>query len=505
MHATGSMRLILSYCLLAAAFACCGLAAAAGASECAVAASVFAPAGMEPMVERALLAAANGGTERNRAASRNGSRTKPGLEDAHPRQPPNVTLRAALVAGGRLLREGPSWRVFEAGRGARAAKKLIWSGGGAEPKIRLKPGRYRVEAEYGLARKSAVIRVRRNKPLSTTLVLNAGTIRVRGVAVRGGPLLVDMSFSLRRASTGEDTAELSRSTLSEAVFHVPAGTYTLRAEHGLASTEISVSVKAGREKTVEAVMKTGVLILSAHARSEGAPLSGVTFTVHDDSESAGGREVARSVRDEPRFDLPAGRYRVTAVLGLARDEREVEIVAGKEKAVSFALGAGGIRLFSILAGSRQPLDHDLVYKVYSLTHDGASAGRPLVTTTNVAPTLFLKRGKYRIECHYGWHNARQFREVEVRAGETIEAGFEHLAAGVTLKLVSRAGGKPLAPVKWTLKYSGGGTVLISQDDAPALILQAGRYQAMAQHEKKTYSRAFEASANSEQTVELIAE
>ncbi len=502
MQATGPMRRILRYCLLTAALACCGFAAAAGGR--AMAASVFAPAGME-RIGSTLLATVNGGAERDRAARRHRSRTKPGLKDAPSRHSPNVTLRAVLAGGGRPVREGLSWRVFEAHRGARGAKKLIWSGGGAEPKILLKPGRYRVEAEYGLARKSAVIRVRRNKPLSTTLVLNAGTIRVRGVAVQGGPLLGDMSFALRSASAGADAAELSRSTLSEAVFHVPAGTYTLRAEHGLASTEISVSVKAGREKAAEVVMNTGVLTLSAHARREGAPLSGVTFTVHDDSESGGGREVARSVRDEPRFGLPAGRYRVTAVLGLARNERKVEIAAGKETAESFVLGAGGVRMFSILAGRRQPLDHDLVYKVYSLSHDGAGAGRPLVTTTSAAPTLFLERGKYRIECQYGWHNARQFREVEVKAGETIEAGFEHLAAGVTLKLVSRAGGKPLAPVKWTLKYSGGGTVLISQDDSPALILQAGRYQAMAQHEKKTYSRAFEASANSEQTVELIAE
>ena len=60
-------------------------------------------------------------------------------------------------------------------------------------------------------------------------------------------------------------------------------------------------------------------------------------------------------------------------------------------------------------------------------------------------------------------------------------------------------------VKWTLKYADGGTVLISQDAVPNLILQTGRYQAMAQHDTKIYSRTFEAVANREQTIELIAE
>ena len=60
-------------------------------------------------------------------------------------------------------------------------------------------------------------------------------------------------------------------------------------------------------------------------------------------------------------------------------------------------------------------------------------------------------------------------------------------------------------MKWTLKYNGGGTVLISQDAAPSLILQAGNYQAMAQHEAKTYSQTFEATSNQEQTIEIIAQ
>ncbi len=509
MRATMPMRLILKYCLAAAALACCGYVAAVAASARVMTAPpAWSGTGgaVAQVASDAALTFVSDRKRRHKTVRRRKSRASARRPAAQRRRAPNVTLRAVLAAGCEPLRQGLSWRVFQERHDRPGAKKkLVWSGGGAEPEIHLNPGKYRVEAEYGLAQNSTIIDAKANKPITATLVLNAGTIRVRGVAMAGGPALRDMFFKLHSAQAGPEAADLGRSTRSETLFHAPAGAYRLHAEHGLASTDMMVTVEAGREASAEAVMNTGVLTLSARARRDGPPLSGVVFTVYDGGEAGSKREVVRSVRDEPRLDLPAGRYRVVAVLGLAREERKVEIAAGKVKTVPFLLNAGGVRLFSVLAGSRQPLDRNLLYKVYRLSQDGAGAGKTLATTTNAKPTLFLKQGRYRIECQYGWHNARQVREVEVKAGETVEAGFEHLAAGVTLKLVARPGGRPLGRVKWTLKYSGGGTVLISQDASPALTLQAGRYQAMARHGNKTYSRVFEAAANSEQTVEIIAE
>ena len=46
----------------------------------------------------------------------------------------------------------------------------------------------------------------------------------------------------------------------------------------------------------------------------------------------------------------------------------------------------------------------------------------------------------------------------------------------------------------------GGTVLISQDDEPSLILQAGSYQVVAQYSTKTYTRAFDANPNEVHTI-----
>jgi len=159
----------------------------------------------------------------------------------------------------------------------------------------------------------------------------------------------------------------------------------------------------------------------------------------------------------------------------------------------------------VLAGRDAPLDRLLIYKVYAMASDQGASAQSVATSAKPAPVLYLKSGKYRIESQYGWHNARQTREVDVTAGQTAELVFEHRTSEVTLKLTVAPGKPALGRVKWTVKYANGGTVLISQDNAPSLILQAGSYQVVAQHGAKTYSRAFEANANEVHTIELVAD
>lgn len=427
---------------------------------------------------------------------------------ASPDQPakpaPNVIMQAVLAPGASPLTEGISWRISKLGQSQ--AKELVWSGAGAEPKVHLKPGRYYVEATYGLAGNGQTLEVKPDTAVNLVLNLNAGTLHVNAVAVAGGPPLADVFFALRSADAeAADTGEIGRSTLSQAVFHVPAGAYRLTARHGLANIDIPVSVSAGAENRVEAVMNSGTVALSARAVDDGTVMSGATFLVFKNGEPGGQQEVVRSRLAEPKFDLPAGQYRVAAVLGLARVEKDIAVVPGDTQKHNLVLNAGGVRLASVLAGNGAPLDRNLLYRVYGQSPKDGTPNQELIATTAATPTLFLPSGRYRIESQYGWHNARQTREIEVSAGEVLDVSFEHKASEVKLKLVAKPGATAMEPVKWTLKYNGGGTVLISQDAAPTLILQAGNYQAMALHEGKPYSQTFEAASNQEQTIEIIAQ
>lgn len=433
------------------------------------------------------------------------SRLAPPLPQKHPFKQHNVTLAAALAENAPPLSEGLSWRILRLDQGKKEPE-LIWSGGGSGPELTLKPGRYYAEAAYGLVKNGSEFEVVAHKPISHLIALNAGTLRVHGAAVSGGPPLDDMFFTLRKADpqAGEDERDVGRSSLSQALFHVQAGDYELVAHHGLAKIQMPLTVKAGETKVVEAVMNSAKLTLSARAKADSAPISGSTFFIYENGEAGRNREIARSKLDEPSFSLPAGHYRIAAVLGLAQVEQDITVKPGEEAAKSLVLNAGGVRLSSQLSGNGDPLDHHLLYRVFNLSgKNGTPANKEILTSTLPSPTIFLSEGRYRIESQYGWHNARQTREIEIKPGDVVNVGFEHKACEIQLKLVPRPGGKAIERVKWTLKYNGGGTVLISQDAVPALILQAGNYQAVAQYQTKTYTQTFEAVSNREQIVEVV--
>ncbi len=442
---------------------------------------------------------------KRRSTRRTLARPAPPTPDKSGRSGYNVTLQAALGPNAPKLSEGLSWRVLKVGSDA-DDKELVWSGGGAEPQMKLKPGHYYVEATYGLAMNGKEFEVTSNKPVSQFVSLNAGTLLIHGAAVPGGAALNDVFFILSKLDEkGAKPVEVGRSSLPQAVFQVPAGNYNLVAKHGFATVETPVSVGLGVEKQVEVVMNTGNLTLNARAKADSPLLNGATFFVFQNGEAATAREIVRSKLDEPTFSLPAGQYRVAAVLGLARVEEDITLRAGEKKTRDLVLNAGGVRLASTLAGIGKRIDEHLLYRVYNLSPEKGAANQELLTSTLASPTLFLPAGPYRIESQYGWHNARQTKDIEVKAGEVQDVAFEQKASDVKLRLVDRPGGEAVDRVKWTLKYNGGGTVLISQDAEPTLILQAGSYQAMAQHDAKTYTQIFEAASNQEQTVEIVAQ
>jgi hypothetical protein len=424
-----------------------------------------------------------------------------------PPPPPNVKLRATLAAAMPVLTEGIGWRVLKAKpEGPVKEDSIVWTGGGAEPSFHLEPGRYYVEAIYGFARRGQDIEIPAEGMAESTIALEAGTILARGAATPGGQPLDDMFYVLRMTDdVGTPGVEVGRSSLPQATFHVPAGKYRLSLQHGLARTEIPVVVAAGQEVKADGVLNSGHLKLTATASQGGPILDDAVFFVYAEDNSGNQREIARSELSEAEFDLPAGRYRIAALWGLARVERQIAIKPGANLAETLILDAGTVKLTSLLAGSNAPLDRLLIYKVYAMSQDQGSSAQSVATSAKPAPVLYLRSGKYRIESQYGWHNARQTREVDVAAGQTAELAFEHRASEVTLKLTAEPGKPALGRVKWTVKYANGGTVLISQDNTPSLILQAGSYQVVAQHGAKTYSRAFEANANEVHTIELVAD
>lgn len=428
---------------------------------------------------------------------------EPGLPDRNPIFKDNVQLSAALAPGSPAIKNEVIWKVYEVleDQSKSSDPALLYSGTEPAPTLKLKPGRYVAEVSYGFASNAEEFEVKFAELAAPVINVNGASVRVYAVAAAGGEKLSGMFFTLYKTTEGV-SEELVRSSRSEAVFNIPPGDYKLKAHHGLASVERVISVKAGEDREIEIQMDMGQVTLSAHADKKGDALNDATFFIYDTGEAGQNRELIRSQLVAPSFSLPAGQYRIAATLGLARAEEELTITAGQDLEKKLVLNGGKLELRSML--NDQPLDRKVLYRIFGLSAKRDDTGQgEVLRSTLAAPTLFLPRGRYRVESQYGWHNARQTSEIEIKPGDAEKITFVHHASNVRLRLVSRPGGQPLSPVKWTLKYNGAGTVLVSQDAEPELILQDGSYHAIAQHGSKTYTQIFEAKSNNDQIVELI--
>jgi hypothetical protein len=162
----------------------------------------------------------------------------------------------------------------------------------------------------------------------------------------------------------------------------------------------------------------------------------------------------------------------------------VEIAAGDT--VRRTLGAAVGRL-ALSSTSAIPLAGNLLSYTVKRLDD---PDQETIWTSHPAPVLALPAGRYRIEGRYGLTNLAAVREVEIKAGQTVQLPIEHQAA--TLKV--RLAGAGLTDVSWEVRDDSDRVVWAGSQAEDAIVLRAGRYRVSATT----------ASGRPEHTVELRA-
>jgi hypothetical protein len=119
-----------------------------------------------------------------------------------------------------------------------------------------------------------------------------------------------------------------------------------------------------------------------------------------------------------------------------------------------------------------------------------------IVTSRPAPVLFLPAGRYRIEGRYGLTNVETVREVEIKAGQTLQLALEHQIGALKLRF---AGADEVA---WEVQDEDGRTVWTGRDAETAATLQAGRYLVTAQTPSKHEELAVELRPGEIRPVEL---
>lgn len=238
---------------------------------------------------------------------------------------------AALYMVGKLSPDGEPighglvWHVFKAFPGADGTLPLVEKVEGGDLELRLKPGRYVVNATYGRASASREINVA-EAVVSEALVLDAGGLLLSATLGEDEALASDVLFELSRIDGGERSVlgTVSPGTIAR----LPAGAYHIVSRYGdvNAVRSADVIVEAGKLTRVAMRHQAGSVRLKLVRDDGGEALANTEWTVYTDR----GEAIFERVGAHASVTLAAGNYAVVARHRNSEFSRSFTVQTGDE-------------------------------------------------------------------------------------------------------------------------------------------------------------------------------
>ena len=226
-------------------------------------------------------------------------------------EPVSVQLVAQLTADGQRIEKGLVWRVFRVEQpGDRSA--LLSTHSEAAPVVKLRAGDYAINAAFGKAHLTRVVKVVAGSPLQVEqFVINAGGLRVEATAGGKPASEKTVTYSIFADRDQSDTRKLVLAGAKPGlIIRLNAGIYHIVSTYGdgNATVRSDVTVEAG--KLTEAVISHAAAraTFKLVQRAGGEALPDTHWTI----QTAQGQEVKESVGALPTHILAPGTYTVIA-------------------------------------------------------------------------------------------------------------------------------------------------------------------------------------------------
>jgi Ca-activated chloride channel homolog len=305
----------------------------------------------------------------------------------------------------------PVFTVASAASGADTAP--LWVGRDNQPEIVLPAGDYVVSAQNGTARQQSKVTITPATGTTFSTVLAAGNLElsaVRGTAAAPGEQITDgVTFVLSQddPDAPQGRREVVRSAAPAPAFALPAGTYYVSAR--TPTSEVREQIAIGAGDTVKRAMPLSMARIRLAATLGGQPITPanpVTFRIV--RLGAEPREVLRTTKKDPEFDLSAGRYRFEASLGAGNvlAAAELNLAAGQAQKITLPLEGGSVTL---RGADTKPLGNDVYWEVRD------DKQRIVLRSSQSQPTAVLAPGRYLVTAETS--SAPMRNTIEVKANE----------------------------------------------------------------------------------------
>lgn len=246
--------------------------------------------------------------------------------------------------------------------------------------------------------------------------------------------------------------------------------------------------------------------LTAYLSEGSAPMTtGIVWRIFEGHAGKDGSyRVLQTLRDpQPTVELAPGEYLINIAYGRANLTKKIGVWPQNPVKEDFVVNAGGLRLNATVAHAPISAEHLLKFEIFSDTQDQFGNRQKLFSDLRPGIVMRLNSGIYHIVSTYGDANSVISADVVVEPGKITDAGIDHDAGKVTLKLVQRSGGEATADTHWIIYNAAGEVIKESAGAFPTHILAAGEYRVAAQHGDRQYAGAFTVAPGDSKLVEIL--
>jgi hypothetical protein len=216
-----------------------------------------------------------------------------------------------------------------------------------------------------------------------------------------------------------------------------------------------------------------------------------------------GKVVAYHTGSELKAQLPAGRYRVTSVFGLATTTSDVKIVDGPVYHET-SLNAGGITLALMPYFGAPNIKDDIEWVVWTFGRDALGNRWEVARVRGPNPRLMLPEGYYIVTAEH--RGALAKHTIEVTAGNNYNYAINLNAGTMRVYTEAAAGANPDVTVFWKIYPQGsdgtGEPLASGSSTDDTFLLPGGRYLLVGVQGDKAVRKEIEVSPGKKQSLKV---
>ena len=335
--------------------------------------------------------------------------------------PPSSSLAAVLTSGLPPLQDQEiNWSVTSSQKNNDGSSELVETYRNTTPRLRLATGLYRVQVQTGLATSETTIQVDADNPADHIVDLNAGRIKLVGYNKEGGEQFTDNVRWYINAADGQGYKNLDYTNYASPRFTLPAGTYQIVLQSGLAEAKVETEIEPGDDRVQEVYLNAGQVKLQAVLLEGMKPLEKRVrwYLTRSEPNSKGEYEIlGHNSHYSPTFTIGSGIQRFVVETGSVKRAFTVDIETDKliEKQVS--LDAGQATMIAVSKSSGKRVEK-VRWTITSASSDAKGRFEKIAYSSYHSPTFVLQEGKFRVVIDHGGKSLTA--EIDVRAGEQKE-------------------------------------------------------------------------------------